>query len=625
MSLLFGILPMTAANVTSNPNVLEFGKMWVEGGFIAKLTQRLCVEVKNTSDKDFYGVWLGIDEDQQASVKISGTPLSGMREFTEIQVPKNSTATIEIYICAPRAGKYKILCANVEPKQLLFSYELDIVEYQEPQVSGNIKIDMLEQTSEGNVLYCDTYMPRITGTISITNEGEYAIIPRNNPYFKAPVYLQSDLRPALSSQTSGRVSIDNSIIKPGETITRTFDFYLAEKPEEGKEYYVVIGILEKPVVGVSFTVRQCTNTYWTADGHVKPLPLSNKSLMIPAEALTVDLRGQRHTNAIYSVDVSEANPNCLYYLDFLDNVPEGFISEANIIRGDEAKTLLVNADYDYFCPMPFKAREAMFVYTPYSEAHGPAKSYMSYPFSGAVVLPFDAQKYWLSALNGDESFYGEDIKMLRYVGIKDSSLIFEPTIPGECAWSSEPYLISYVKPSPITFYSEDIIVPVSDHVWSGSYEGIPYSFKGRYVETTASEGTFMWSNDKHGFYPCEEGTRIKPFTAVIVKVDENIYYGESDWKEDESVYFDESGLRIIILGGNTDLSGEEAEPDDGDHPEAADIKTLRSDKPQTNEGGRLPVYSISGRRVATVESTDCRLDGLKSGMYIIGGKKFVIR
>ena len=142
MSLLFGILPMTAANVTSDPSVLEFGNMWVEGGCIAKLTQRLCVEVKNTSDKDYYGVWIAIDEDQQASVKISGHPLSGMREFTEIQVNAASTDTIEIYICAPRAGNYKILCANVEPKQLLFSYEMDIVEYQEPQVSGNIKLDM---------------------------------------------------------------------------------------------------------------------------------------------------------------------------------------------------------------------------------------------------------------------------------------------------------------------------------------------------------------------------------------------------------------------------------------------------------------------------------------------------
>ena len=291
MSLLFGILPMTAANVTSDPSVLEFGNMWVEGGFIAKLTQRLCVEVKNTSDKDYYGVWIAVDEEQEASVKISGTPLSGMREFTEIQVPSDSTATIEIYICAPREGKYKINCANVEPKQLLFSYEMDIVEYQEPQVSGNIKLDMLEQTSEGYVLYCDTNLPRITGTISITNEGEYTIIPRNNPYFKAPVYLQSDLQPALSSETSGRVSIDNSIIKPGETITRTFDFYLAEKPEEGKEYNVEIGILEKAVANVSFTVRQCTNTYWTADGTAKPLPLSNDSIKIPSEALAVDLRG----------------------------------------------------------------------------------------------------------------------------------------------------------------------------------------------------------------------------------------------------------------------------------------------------------------------------------------------
>ena len=68
-----------------------------------------------------------------------------------------------------------------------------------------------------------------------------------------------------------------------------------------------------------------------------------------------------------------------------------------------------------------------------------------------------------------------------------------------------------------------------------------------------------------------------------------------------------------------------AVPSGEDGSEATDIKTLRSNKQQANEEGRLPVYSLSGRRVATVESTDCRLEGLKRGMYIIGGKKFIIR
>ena len=612
MSLLFGILPMTAANVTSDPNVLEFGNMWVEGGFIAKLTQRLCVEVKNTSDKDFYGVWIAVDEEQEASVKISGTPLSGMREFTEIQVPSDSTATIEIYICAPRAGKYKISCANVEPKQLLFSYELDIVEYQEPQVSGNIKLDMLEETSEGNVLYCDTYMPRITGTINITNEGEYAVIPRNNPYFKAPIYLQSDLQPALSSETSGKVSIDNSIIQPGETITRTFDFYLAQKPEEGKEYNVEIGILEKAVANVSFTVKQCTNTYWTADGTAKPLPLSNDSIKIPSEALAVDLRGQHHTNAIYSVDVSEANPNCLYYLEFLDNVPQGFISGTNIIRGDEAETLFINADYDYYCPMPFKARKAMFYYTPYSESTGPAEPYWSWTYSGFIYFPFDVQKAWSNSINAEleaTDFYGNYFKTSRLVQAY-TNLVFSYRRNDEKLSAFTPYLITDIVPTSLTFYAEDVTIPSTNTQMIGKCDNFAYI--GSTVETVAPEGAYMWSNDRNGFFLCEDGTKVKPFTPVVVQQEPIEFEGETFIAGDHLKHF-------FLQSEGGDYSGEE------DSSEATDIKALRSDKPQANEGGRLPVYSLSGRRVATVESTDCRLEGLKPGMYIIGGKKFVIR
>jgi hypothetical protein len=58
-----------------------------------------------------------------------------------------------------------------------------------------------------------------------------------------------------------------------------------------------------------------------------------------------------------------------------------------------------------------------------------------------------------------------------------------------------------------------------------------------------------------------------------------------------------------------------------------DIKALRGKKSQTNEGSRQPVFSLSGQRVATLEVIDgCPLlEGLKPGMYIIGGKKVVVR
>jgi hypothetical protein len=620
MSLLFGILPMTAANVTSDPSVLEFGKMWMEGGCRAQLAQRLYVEVTNIGDADYYGVWGAIDETKYSFDDWNSHP----RCFVpDVRVAAGETKNIPIEFLFMREGHYKAAFTIPDQEEPLFRYEVDIDPYKDPGLKGSLRIDMLERTENGNILHSailfedNIYQVILSGTATLTNEGEFPVFNYGRSGDTSTcMYVKAD--PALQNiyyGMSSNVQILPDEIKSGETITVDFNLKLygnlSDEIKEGREFYIEIGILNRPIVVEEFTLQKSTNTYWTADGRVNSLPMATDILKIPAEALAVDLRGQYQTRTNYSIDVSEANPNCLYYLDFLDNVPQGFTSEHNIVRGGEAKTLVVKADYDYFCPISFKAREAMFVYTPYSEAHGPAKSYMSYPFSGAIVLPFNAQKFWLSSLNENDSFYGENIKMLKYMGIKDNSLIFEPNVAGENAWLFDPYLISYVKPSPVTFYSKDIIVPVSDHVWFGDYEGIPYSFKGSYVETTASKGTYVWSNDKHGFYPCEEGTKIKPFTAVIVK---------KNPEDDDIVYFDEKGLRIFIRGENADPSGAEADDDP-----TTDIKALRSDKPQANEGGRLPVYSISGRRVTTVEASDGRMEGLKPGVYIIGGKKVVVR
>ena len=612
MSLLFGILPMTAANVTSDPSVLEFGKMWVEGGCIAKLTQRLCVEVKNTSDKDYYGVWLALDEEQEASVKISGTPLFGMREFTEIQVPTNSTATIEIYVCAPRAGKYKIICANVEPKQVLFNYELDVVEYQEPQVSGSLKLNMLEQTSEGNVLYCDTYLPSISGTIQITNDGENSLITYHNPYFRGPVYLKSDLQLANTNQDPEAIYFGHYIINPDKTITVDFNLELAEKPEEGKEYYIEVGILEKAVASMVFTIKQCTNTYWTADGTAKPLPLVSDSLKVPAEALAVDLRGLSAIKSSFSIDVSEANPNCLYYLGFFDILPQGFISEKNIIRGEEAKTIVLDANYDYYCPMPFKAREAMFTYTPVSEVMGPANTYMSQIMSAAFILPFDAQKGWLNFINDTRGtragFFNEDLGVYDY-NEEASKLTHKMTFCPVADFSLKaytPYLM-YVKPSPVTFYAEDIIVPANR---AAAITTDNCMLTASTKRETKAEDAYLWSCDRYYFYNSDKVTQVRPFNVMLTLPLESLI-GIQELGDINVVYISRSDI-LPVPGGEIDPT---------------DIKTLRSKKAQINEGSRLPVFSLSGQRVATMEAIDgCpSLEGLKPGMYIIGGKKVVVR
>ena len=128
----------------------------------------------------------------------------------------------------------------------------------------------------------------------------------------------------------------------------------------------------------------------------------------------------------------------------------------------------------------------------------------------------------------------------------------------------------------------------------------------------------MWSNDKSGFFLCGEGTKVRPFTPVIVQ------------QEPLGLESDDNDGGTFIVGNHLKHFIYQSElPDSiGPSPEPTvpptDIKSLRSEKPQANEGG-LSVYSLSGQRVATVESTDGRWEGLKKGMYIISGKKVVVR
>ena len=191
-----------------------------------------------------------------------------------------------------------------------------------------------------------------------------------------------------------------------------------------------------------------------------------------------------------------------------------------------------------------------------------------------------------------------------------TNLVFSYRRDDEKLSAFTPYLITDIVPTSLTFYAEDVTIPSTNTQMMGKCDNFAYI--GSTVETVAPEGAYMWSNDRNGFFLCEDGTKVKPFTPVVVQQEPIEFEGETFIVGDHLKHFfpqSEGGYYS----------------DEEDSSEATDIKALRSEKPQANEGGRLPVYSISGLRVATVESTDCRLEGLKSGMYIIGGKKFVIR
>lgn len=636
VSLLLGVLPIAGANVTSDPSHLVFGKMWMEGGCRAQLAQRLHVEVKNNGDQDYNGSWVAYDVKTGNKYGTAGTYASSV--MFETLIASGETRDVTIDLLFEQAGNYQMKLVSPEQKEPLFTYEADIAEYQEPRLTATIKLDMLDQTDNGNFyygelnngkdyegLYGPTAFLHLTGTVTLTNEG-------NEPIFSfgrweqssTGIYVQAD--PSLDDDVmAANLMTLTSELRSGETITRDFQFNLSGTyQEDDHEYYIEVGMMDRTILRIPFVLRESLNTYWTADGHARPLPVSDNALLkIPAEALAVDMRGQHRTNTVFSIDATEANPNCLYFLDYLDNVPRGFASETNIIRGEEAKTLIVDAERDYFCPMPFRARTALFTYTPVSEVMGPAQLYMSQIMSAAFILPFDAQDGMLSWTNGGKEpvFFNDDLKVYGCDGMQNGKPAFRRVTGPLKAYT--PYLM-YVKPSPVVFLAENVTVPATrQSTTTISHDGVDYyELSASTKEEPVNKQNYLWSCDRYYFYHGDDNMQIRPFNVELHKLltqsGENVGPVPVDPVPTVPVPTPTPvGPSDVILIYRDDAEDGGIAEDSPTVIQAADA----------GNSDRLTVYSLSGQLAGTATYIDghIKVEGLKPGLYIAAGRKIVIK
>ena len=609
MGLFISVMPMMGAYVTNNPEHLVFGKKWIEGACQVNLVCCLHIEVTNTGNVDYQGFWDVIDTKTNKSLFGSFMIMEGLYHG-EVNVPAGETKEVRIQFLFNKLGSYEL--SIVSPDVKLFDYSVDIGEYVTPKVKGSLQVDMLERTDDGNILYGDPAHFRITGKATLTNEDENTVFAWGSFMFGGGSGIQvvvSDqlFRPYVAYENLFHL-VDE--LKSGQTITKDFEFEFNAVPEDGKGYSIQLSVLDNVVAIVRFTVKQCTNTYWTADGHVKPLPVeADNVLKVPREALTVDLRGFRDMKTLYSIDVSEANPNCLYFLGYLDHVPKGITSTTNVIRDYEAKDIIINSNYDYYCPMPFKTKLALFTYTPVSEAMGSASLIMSQIMSSAFVLPFDAQDGRLVWTNGntESGFYNDQLKIYSCVGAMAEMPVFCPSTEPLTAYT--PYLM-FVMPSPVDFYAENITVPVTrETAVTIDMDGQEfYKLTASTKEETVNRGTYLWSCDNYNFYQVEEPMQVRPFNVVL-----NLLPHDETSASDTTVPTgDKNNPKVINI-----FRSESSFIPDATALHAANAK----------EDDHLPVYSLSGQLVGTATLTDGKIKakGLKPGLYVANGRKFVIR
>lgn len=597
LGMLLNMLPVMASPSDS----LTFSNVRTEGVLYPGMPIKVHVEVTNNGDKDYYSMWSVSNGDPDWSYWTSQ-----INNIVEIVAGGSGDITLDASIL--KAGDLELQIYEVIEKRIIYTFQIHVEEGQ-PKISASIKMNFEEDASDGShYIYSDFKNTSFSGEITITNEEEESIFRDNQ--LLAPIFsmFQATISPEIAGTGSvapyGYVTELPEVIKSGETVTGSVTFILNDcKPVNGMQYIAQVEYNHTIIASSEpFTFRYSTNTYWTFDGVRSPLTISNDTLKIPKDAAAVDLRGLYYINTVFKIDVTEANPNCLYYIGFLDYVPKGFTSDANIIRENEANMLSIDSNYDFYCPVDFTAKTAFFTYTPVSESRGPASPVMSQRMSGMITVPFDAQKAWLAGTNEyheDSPFYNEDFKIANQWGLdEDGTIVFWPLTPDAIVSRHFCYLIYDMKPSPLVFYSEDA------YIFSSDYEREIVVGHNRSLIRHASRKTrkaekytYSWNCDRNCFVLNEEGATIRPFNVTV---------GVWDQYKDTLVDTGQEILPYYIDSGEGGL---------------VSIKSTR----RTPED--KAIYSISGQRVGTAAYNDGRLctDGLKTGLYIVGGKKVVVK
>lgn len=598
LGMLLNMLPVMASPSDS----LTFSNVRTEGVLYPGMPIKVHVEVTNNGDKDYYSMWSVSNGDPDWSYWTSQ-----INNIVEIVAGGSRDITLDASIL--KAGDLELQIYEVIEKRIIYTFQIHVEEGQ-PKISASIKMNFEEDASDGShYIYSDFKNTSFSGKITITNEEEESIFRDNQ--LLAPIFsmFQATISPEIAGTGSvapyGYVTEIPEVIKSGETVTGHVTFILNDcEPVNGMQYIAQVEYNHTIIASSEpFTFRYSTNTYWTFDGVRSPLTISNDTLKIPKDAAAVDLRGLYYINTVFKIDVTEANPNCLYYIGFLDYVPKGFTSDANIIRENEANMLSIDSNYDFYCPVDFTAKTAFFTYTPVSESRGPASPVMSQRMSGMITVPFDAQKAWLAGTNEyheDSPFYNEDFKIANQWGLdEDGTIVFWPLTPDAIVSRHFCYLIYDMKPSPLVFYSEDA------YIFSSDYEREIIVGHNRSLIRHASRKTrkaekytYSWNCDKNCFVLNEEGATIRPFNVTV---------GVCEQFKDTLV---DTGLETLPYTIK--------EPGEGGLVNIKSPRRTPEDK---------AIYSISGQRVGTAAYQDGKLctDGLKPGLYIVGGKKVVVK
>ena len=593
---LLASLATKAQMYTYDPSGLRVDSVCLQGNMMDMMTQRVYASVLNTSDSIYKGYISISRADNSLFFEIlPGQRVKGCWTF---RLPQGEH-TLHFY------GSFYDSNNKVNDIPLGKDIHVSIGSLRKLNFEVDYDFDMM--TDEGNDLFL--IGRRLQGKLSVINVDSV-------PYYGGWGLEKygTEVSYHLKNEDNAILAYDyipgNKTFEPGDTISTTLgiNYYF----EDGKRYTLEVLYRapghDETIDSLQFTFLAGMSTIWTANGKMKPLgnidigKTSFWNMKVPSEAVAVDLCGLHFDRSMDSIDVSQANPNCLYYLDSVGNQPEGLTPTCNVVIGGQAPVIRLMDNYDYYCPRPFWSEYVSYTLQPNNVAPGYG------PYAETIVLPFDPQGAFFNDINSDDAdLHKELLKVLHFKHLwYDYSKLELEEIAVDEMHAYNAYIVAVAIKTPVTFYAETAYMWATPSLNIGD-KGTFY-LTGSTLFRAPTTLTYRYHPETGTFNRQYTDEQLPPFRAWICEGDYvleegEIYFGlDEDTTETLPSSEYESLSDVLYMDISFDIS-------DAEHQGIAEC--------MAPDDTSAKVYSLDGMQ---------RNSGrLPKGLYIVGGKKIMVK
>ena len=301
--------------------------------------------IKNTGEEDFFNKLYFFWNDNPAN---KGIEAGHYLLWSQATVNAGGSAPVEFYFTPERAGDYTVwITTDAAGEEVVGQANVSIgaqmpyeVTSEAPVTISNIKVANFQ---DGVILGND-----VVADFDVTNTS-------TDKYFHGLVQMG-----AIRYSLGGEYYLDEKYpeglthvydIAPGET--RHFQFSVTDLKADCE----VMIKLHAGSWDVAFTSDHypllSAPILYTPGGVKTPLKAAS-SITIPETAAAVDLTNVAET---VTTVVPNSNPNTIYYVKAGTTVPQG-LSGHNVVIGEEAKSIVLDAAYGVAVPKAFRAASA---------------------------------------------------------------------------------------------------------------------------------------------------------------------------------------------------------------------------------------------------------------------------